>query len=141
MHILDTDIASLLYYGRNPKVNAAYNAFPTDQTLALSIVTWCEIIRGRCDRLRKASTMEETAKAAVELERSRHWVARFKIVLIDEKALALFDNFKKSRLAKSIKHMDLLQACIAFSTSATLVSRNTKDFRPLSLLKIENWDE
>ena len=141
MHILDTDIATWLYSGKNAKVNAAYNAFPPNQILAISIITWCEIIGGRCDRLRKASTVEETAKAANALERSRLWVVNFKIVLLDERTLGLYSSYKNIKLTKGIKHMDLLQACIALSNSATLVSRNTKDFRLLSLLKIENWAE
>jgi predicted nucleic acid-binding protein len=139
MHILDSDTATLLYYGKNANLNAKVRTFPTDHILAISIVTWCEIIRGRCDRLRKAADVEEIAIASHELDRSRVWIAQFKIIQVDDKALALFDTLKKSKLTKSIKQMDLLQACISIANAATLVTRNAKDFRPLSQLKIENW--
>ena len=42
MHLLDSDIATLVYYGRNERVRTRYESFPIAETLALSTITRAE---------------------------------------------------------------------------------------------------
>ena len=61
MHLLDTDILSLLQRG-HPKVVAALDA-AEDTELAITLITKIELLRGRHDFVMKAATGEQLLRA------------------------------------------------------------------------------
>lgn len=139
MHLLDSDTATLVYYGRNEKVKERYDNFPQDETLALSPVTRAEILRGRFDALIKAANPAEWFAAQVRLRETEVWLAGFDVVEITQAAGEHFERLLKNKKLKKLGRADLLSACIALAHDATLVTRNTKDFQPIPGLKLENW--
>jgi tRNA(fMet)-specific endonuclease VapC len=139
MHVLDTDIASLLYYGKNSKVLERYHAFPTDQKLILSPITRAQLITGRCESLLKAATGDELLIAEKRLNDTLGWVDTFEVVRVEHEAAKLFDELKLNKKLRKIGLADLLTACICLAEDATLVTRNVKDFELVPNLKIENW--
>ena len=141
MHILDTDIASLLYYGKNQRVLERYQAFPSDQKLTLSPITRAQLIAGRCDSLLKAANGDELLIAEKRLNETIGWVATFQIVRVEQAAATVFDELRLHKRLKKIGRADLLTACVCLAQNATLVTRNTKDFENVPNLKIENWAE
>lgn len=139
MHILDSDSATLVFYGANVKVATRYESFPESGTLAISIVSRVEMLRGRCDALTKAGTSEEWLEAERRLRIAEEWLAGFPIVAIGA-AAGRFDGFLKNKKFRFKRgRADLLIACIALANGATLVTRNTKDFAAIPNLKLENW--
>jgi tRNA(fMet)-specific endonuclease VapC len=139
MHLLDTDIATLAYFGRNEKVRIRCESFPKNDTLALTIVTWAEILRGRCDALTKADGPSEWLEAELRLRMTEDWFEGFPIIGIGSAAEHLERLLKNRKLRFKGGRADMLVACIALANDATLVTRNTKDFAGIPNLKLENW--
>ncbi len=139
MHLLDSDTATLVYFGRNENVRRRFEAFPQRDTLGLSIVTWSEILRGRCDALAKAGTAQEWLESEQRLQTTMDWFEGFSIIGIGSAAEQLERLLKIKKFRFKGGRADLLNACIALANDATLVTRNTKDFATIPNLKLENW--
>jgi tRNA(fMet)-specific endonuclease VapC len=139
MHLLDSDTATLVYYGRNEEVKGRYDNFPEDEPLALSPITRAEILRGRLDSLIKAATPAEWMVAQARLREAEEWLAGFDVAEITPVAGEHFDRLLKNKKLKEVGRADLLSACVALAHGATLVTRNLKDFQPIPGLKVENW--
>lgn len=131
MHLLDSDISTLVYYGRNEKVKERYERFPHDEELALSPITRAEILRGRLDSLIKAANPAEWLAAQSRLRESEEWLAGFEIVEITAATGDHFERLLKNKKLKKLGRSDLLSACVALAHNATLVTRNTTDFQPI----------
>jgi tRNA(fMet)-specific endonuclease VapC len=141
MHILDTDIASLLYYGTNEKILAKYRRFPADQLLVLSSITQAQLLTGRSASVLKAATGDEWLIAEKRLQDTFEWISRFVVVRVDPAAAKLFDVLRQQKKINKIGRADLLTAYVCLALDATLVTRNTKDFILVPNLKLENWAE
>lgn len=138
MHLLDSDIATLVYYGRNQRVRTRYESYPDPETLALSTITRAEILRGRLDSILKASTPEQWIEAQTRLNETESWLSGFEIIAVDAAAATRFEQLVAQKKYKKSGRADLLAACIALAHDATLVTRNTKDFATVPGLKLEN---
>ena len=139
MRVLDTDIATLLYYGRNDAVNRAYNNARQIDAIHITLVSWVELLRGRLEAVRKAADGVEWLESQKRLDGTRDWLDGFEIVPITTQAANHYDRLRKDKKMRSFGHADLLIACIALAHNATLVTRNVKDFAKVPSLKIENW--
>lgn len=139
MHLLDSDIATLIYYGRNEKVLARYNRASAAGPLAISPITRAEILRGRCDSLIKAANPTEWLTAQSRLTQAELWLSGFRVAPITNSAAEQFDRLVTNKKLKNMGRPDLLIACVALAHDATLVTRNLKDFQPIPGLKLENW--
>ena len=139
MFVLDSDIATLLFYGRNDPVRLAYDrAYATD-IIRITLVSWVELLRGRMEAIRKAANGTEWLTAQERLHRLRDWLNGFEIASITLDAAQRFDLFLNQKKLQRFGRPDLLIACIALAHDATLVTRNVKDFAKIPNLKIENW--
>jgi tRNA(fMet)-specific endonuclease VapC len=139
MFLLDSDIATLVYYGTNERVMARYDAARTTSPVLLSPITRAEILRGRLDSLIKAATSDEWLTAQTRLRLAEEWLGRFTVAVIDARATEHFERLVTNKRFKKHGRGDLLTACIALAHDATLVTRNTKDFQPIPNLKLANW--
>lgn len=68
MYLLDTDIATLIFYGRTQRLNEKLKSIVETEKLAISVVTRAEILIGRFDALRKAANGGEWLTAQTRLD-------------------------------------------------------------------------
>jgi tRNA(fMet)-specific endonuclease VapC len=136
MFLLDMDTITLLVYGKNSKLlSTAASKAP----IALSIVTRIEILQGRFSNILKAASNDELLQAQERLDRWEAAVASYPIIAIADAAGHEFSRLAKIRSLRKIGRADLLIASIALASSATLATRNLKDFAFVPGLRTENW--
>jgi tRNA(fMet)-specific endonuclease VapC len=128
-YLIDTDIVINSIKG-NTKVNqriGEYAAIPK----AISIVTFGELLYG--------------AKKSTQRDKNTSIVYRlaeiFPIVGITRSTIEAFTDIKMALDMKGerIEDFDLLIAATALSLNYTLVTNNTKHYRRIEGLQLENW--
>ena len=137
MILLDTDTVTHFSYGNanvRRKVEGA-----GDEELAIAIITRNEILRGRAESLLKAANEEELRKAAERFQQAEELLSDFVVVGFDENSIKHFGRLRKQRNLKKMGRADMLIACIALAHDALLVTRNTKDFKAVAGLRMDNW--
>lgn len=136
MYLLDTDTLSALHKDNQHVVARVGQA---DDTVATTLITRIEILRGRIDYVLKAATGEEVLRAQQWLARSEELLTLIEVVPFDAVAARLFDGLRTAPGLRKIGHADLLIASIALAKRATLVTRNLRHFQAVPHLKVENW--
>lgn len=136
MILLDTDIFSLLGTG-NTHVHERVSR--AEDTVALTVITWIEVIRGRSESVLKAADGDQLQAAQQRLRSSRQQLAALEVVDIDASAAQEFERLLAHKKLKKVRRGDLLIASIALAKNATLVTRNIKDFEQVPGLRLENW--
>ena len=137
MILFDTDTVTHFSYG-NENVRRKIDEVGDDGQLAIAIITRYEILRGRADSLLKAANEEELRKAVERFQQAEEMLSAFLVVSFDETAINHFEALRQQKTFKK-RRADLLIACIALANNALLVTRNTKDFKHVSGLRMENW--
>jgi tRNA(fMet)-specific endonuclease VapC len=136
MILLDTDILTL-YFAGHPRVLERARA--AGEPVATTIVSRIEVLQGRFASILKAADGAQLARAREYLARAEAALARLTILPLDTAAEAEFDRLRQNKKLKKIGRADLLIACIALATRATLVTRNLRDFREVPELQLDNW--
>jgi tRNA(fMet)-specific endonuclease VapC len=139
MKAFDTDILTDILAG-NPIYSERLAAIPVaDQ--AIPIVVAEELIRGRLNIIRQA----EAGKARVAIdeaytlfEQTLADIREIKILSFTQEAEQLVKDWRKTKV-KGSKH-DLRIAASCMANSATLVTRNRRDFQKVPGLSVEFWD-
>jgi tRNA(fMet)-specific endonuclease VapC len=137
MIVLDTDTLTHFSYGQENvrrRVAAA-----GDDALAIAVITRNEILRGRADNLLKAANEEDLRKAMERFRQAEEMLAAFLTLAVDEDAVRHFGRLRKQKNLKKMGRADMLIACVALANDALLVTRNTKDYKAVTGLRIENW--
>jgi predicted nucleic acid-binding protein len=137
MILLDTDTITHYSYG-NPNVRRKIEEVG-DEELSIAIITRNEILRGRGDSLLKAANEEELQKATERFQQALALLADFVVVNFDANAIKQFGRLRKQKNLKKMGRADMLIACIALAHDALLVTRNTKDYKDVAGLRIDNW--
>lgn len=137
MYILDTDTLTHLHKG-NAKVKECLSKLQDDE-FAITIVTKCEIIRGRIDFLLKANDSNSLERAQKYLLDHERMLEQIPTVGFQSKALERFDELRANSKFRKIGRSDLLIAAICLTENATLVTRNVRHFALFPNLQIENW--
>lgn len=137
MHLLDTDILSLLQRG-NAKVVEALEA-SDDSALAITLITKIELLRGRQDFVLKAATGEQLLRAEKWLKETELFLQKTPVIYPDTAAATQFDRLRLMKRLRKIGRADLLIASIVLANDATLVTRNVRHFKRIPDLKIVNW--
>lgn len=141
MYLLDTDITSNLLDTRRTSANLrerVRNA-PLD-SLAVSIITFDEMLRGILDRIRYLQTRKRSVVAAyAELLLLYQQLRRFAILPYSEEAERIYVAFPPA--IKRIGVNDCRIAAIALATGYALVTANTRHFQQIPDLAFENWTE
>jgi tRNA(fMet)-specific endonuclease VapC len=137
MVLLDTDTLTHLH-ANHARTAQSFRACP-DPVIGATIVTRIEIVRGRYEFLLKADTNEQFLRAQVLLLDAEKRLQEMLIVPLDPYSLERFQALRRVKGLKKIRRTDMLIASIALSNDATLVTRNTRDFKLVPMLKIANW--
>jgi tRNA(fMet)-specific endonuclease VapC len=136
MILLDTDTISHLLAG-HLAIAARFRAIADE--VAITIVSRIEILEGRFAFVMKAADGAQALRAQQWLAKSEGDLARFRVIPFDDEAGATFDRLLGTKGLRRIGRGDLLNASIALSRGATLVTRNLKDYRKFPGLRLENW--
>ena len=139
MFILDTDTLSLAFQGQERVAARIAAAESAGESVAITVITRAEVLRGRIEYLLKAADKVHWLRAYDFLVRTEERLASVLVLPITEQATDHFERLRSSRKRKKGTHADLLIACITLANNATLVTRNTKDFANVPGLKLDNW--
>jgi predicted nucleic acid-binding protein len=138
IYLLDTDTFTLAYHNRHGvRERIASRNLP--DFVFVSIITKIEVLLGRLDAIKKAATAADILRMQDYLDQSEAYLSKFRSIAFLPLAGQLFDQFRTEKRRGRMDRGDLLIACIALAHDATLVTRNTKDFAPITGLKVENW--
>jgi tRNA(fMet)-specific endonuclease VapC len=136
-YLLDTDIFNHFHAG-HPRVVKRVDSVDPSQ-LAITVMTRIEILQGRFEFLRKASTAEQLKRAQRRLDDSERGLADWNIISFDDADCQHFDRLRGQKGIRKLGRADLLIGCIALAHQAILVTRNRRDFELIQNLKLENW--
>ena len=138
MFILDTDHLSFLERGGHPiggRILARMKQAP-DQCFT-TIINYEEQTRGWFSVLAQGKTVTDQIRAYEKMLAQLRNYCSVKVLLFDEKAATKFQDLKKSKVR--IATMDLKIASITLAHSATLATRNSRDFIKVPGLRFEDW--
>src|SRR5436309_3551803 len=139
MKAFDTDILTEILAG-NPAYAERLAQVPLDEQ-AVPIVAVEEIIRGRLNTIRQA----EAGKARITIEQAYLLFERtlddfreVKVLSFTQQAEALLLEWRKKKVKGSTHDLRIAASCVV--NSATLVTRNRRDFQHIPGLSVEFWD-
>jgi tRNA(fMet)-specific endonuclease VapC len=137
MYLLDTDYMSLIQRGGSDGKTIFQRLITINQALATTVVTYEEQMRGWLDLIARATKFDAQVRGYQLLH--QHTLNHQKVIIapFDAAAIAAYQQLRKTypRLGK----MDLKIAAIAMTQSATLLTRNHRDFSQITALQSENW--
>jgi predicted nucleic acid-binding protein len=139
MTVLDTDIVTLLSYGKTEKLQERLAAVAEGEELAVTIITRMEILQGRFASIRNAADPEELRVATERFQASERLLNSFVRLDPNDAAMEHFERLRKGKKTRNIRRGDMLIACITLAHEALLVTRNVKDYRDVAGLRVENW--
>lgn len=139
MKAFDTDILTEILAG-NPAYAERIARVPVAEQ-AVPIVVIEEILRGRLNVIRQA----EAAKARIPIEQAYGLFEQtledfreIKILSFTEQAEVLLKEWRKLKIRGSTHDLRIAAICVV--SSATLITRNRRDFQNISGLAVEFWD-
>ena len=135
MFLLDTDHVSLDQRGY-PLVHARVQAAGPSQVV-VSVITVEEQMRGWLAAIRAATSAEARIIAYHRLQMAIGYFASFSLLDYTAPVDALVADLRKQSIR--IGTQDLRIAALALVHGATLVTRNSVDFRQVPGLTIEDW--
>jgi tRNA(fMet)-specific endonuclease VapC len=142
MILLDTDHLTLLKYldsERGVRLYERLRSLPPEETVAISIVSVEEQMRGWLAAIAKERHVKRQVLAYAELARLIDYFRAFTILPFDERAADQFDALRAAKIR--LGTMDLKIAAIALVNQALLLSANRRDFEQVPGLRVENWLE
>jgi tRNA(fMet)-specific endonuclease VapC len=136
MIVFDSDIFTLFAYGHE-KVKKRYNE--ADDVVAVTVITWFEVLKGRTDSLFKAADEKQLRVAAERMLQTETVLNDFAVLPVDDAAVAHFGTLSRHKKLAKMCRADMLIACIVLGHKARLVTRNLKDYKDVPGLRLENW--
>jgi tRNA(fMet)-specific endonuclease VapC len=133
--LLDTDHISLHERGHAP-LRARLEALSPD-SIAVSVVTVEEALRGRLAVLARYSAGEARQRAYVKLLETVRFFGSIQVVLFDTSCEQPFESLRSQRVRLGTQ--DLRIAATALAHGFTLVTRNRRDFARVPGLLLEDW--
>jgi len=130
--LLDTNILIYLIKNHPAQVAERIDALAPNDSLAMSFITWAELLQGAEGSQRRAATLRQLDQLARQVpvlypegpQICRHYAVQ---------ATAL------KRRGTPIGANDLWIACHALALDATLVSHNVNEFARIEGLRLEDW--
>lgn len=135
-YILDTDIVGFVQQG-HPTVFQHLRALSPTDAVATTIITIEEDIGGWLPTCRRARDGSARAQAYARLQKALRFYQRVAWLSFDDAAATLFDQLQKQKLRLGTN--DLCIAAIVLSVGGVLVTRNSRDFRRVPGLVMEDW--
>ena len=139
MIVLDTDIATLLSYGKTDKLNKRIATLDKGEKLALTIITRMEMLDGRFASVKKAADQDELRVAMERFLQTERFLVSFSRLNVDNAGLTHFESLLKGKKSRKMRRTDMLIACIALAHKTLLVTRNVNDYKDVPGLRVENW--
>ena len=136
-YILDTDMLTLLEEG-HPSVALR---FPQEApgNVAITVLSVEEQLSGWYTQIRKAKRPNRLAWAYRQLRDTARFLSRLEILTYDEAAIAKYESLREQKI--KIGRMDLRIAATVLEARATLVTRNSRDFKQVPGLALEDWSQ
>ena len=132
IYLLDTNILIYLIKNQPPSLAQRVDALPETDTLCMSFVTWAELLKGAERSTRKTEVLRRLNALA------RQVPVRYPA----DSAICRHYAEQATRLREAgtlIGANDLWIACHALAEDATLVTHNTREFRRIAGLRVEDW--
>ena len=137
MYVLATDHLGEYQKGMSPAAQRLIRRLDAaTEPVATTIITVEEIMRGWMAAIRRENPQRQK-NAYDRLTNLFRFFAGWDILPWDDSAIAEFDHLVQNKIR--IGTMDLKIASIALANSATLPTRNAKDFGEVPNLRIEDW--
>lgn len=133
--LLDTDHVTLDQHGHPAVRSRVQTAGPAQ--VFISIITVEEQMRGWLAAIRTATSSKARVNAYQRLRMAVEYIASFSILDFTMPMDTLVTDFRKQGIR--IGTQDLRIATVALVNRATLVTRNSPDFRQVPGLIIEDW--
>jgi tRNA(fMet)-specific endonuclease VapC len=137
LYVLDTDMLTL-FEKKHPAVMAHVQAHDPRE-LAITVLTVEEHLCGWYTAVRKAKRPDKLARAYRELARSVRFLSCVQIIAYEEAAMHRYEELRKQKV--KLRRMDLRIAATVLEQGAILVTRNTRDFKQVPGLQIEDWSK
>lgn len=131
-YLLDTNILIYLIKHRPPEIAERVDALPDEDTLAMSFVTWAELLKGA----------ERSSRKAEVLRRLESLARQVPVIYPAGPAICRHYAEQFTRLKDAgtpIGANDLWIACHALAEEATLVTHNTREFERVTGLRLVDW--
>ena len=135
-YILDTDIVGFVQQAQ-PTVLQHLHALSPADAVATTIITVEEDIGGWLPARRRARDGAARVQAYARLQKALLFYQRVAWLPFNDAAATLFDQLRAQKLRLGTN--DLCIAAIALSVGRVLVTRNSKDFRRIPGLVVEDW--
>ena len=135
IYLLDTNILIYLIKQRPPEVSERIDQLPSTDQLAMSFVTWAELLQGAVGSTRRAAVEHQLEALARQVEVLHPGNDSTICHHYAEQATALH------RAGTPIGANDLWIACHALALEATLVTHNLREFSRISGLSRVDWVE
>src|SRR5205085_3256837 len=103
------------------------------------VVTVEEQLSGWYTELRQAKRPERLAWAYRRLAATVRFLSKLQIIDLDERAIQRCAELRRQKIR--VRSMDLRIAATVLECGATLVTRNTRDFRQVPGPHIEDWSK
>lgn len=117
MFVLDADILSLASQNHDRLTSRITEAESVGNIVAISIVTWAEVLKGRIEYLLKAADQAHWLRALDRLAMTIERLSKVEVLPISVAAADIFERLQADRQRKKSGHADLLIACIALATT------------------------
>jgi tRNA(fMet)-specific endonuclease VapC len=132
IYLLDTNILIYLIKNQPPQVAERIDALADDDTLAMSFISWAELLRGAEGSQRREATLRQL-QAMVR-----------QVPVLYPQGPGICEHYAieataLKRRARPIGANDLWIACHALAIGATLVSHNVSEFSRVDGLKLVDW--
>lgn len=139
MWILDTDHITLLEHAENPASIRLRDKLLTLQPheFATTIISYEEQLRGWLDQIAKRKIVLEQVSGYGKLHRQLRHFCAIHVLDFSELAATEFQRLRTERIR--LATMDMKIAAIALSLTATLLTRNARDFIKVPNLRFEDW--
>jgi tRNA(fMet)-specific endonuclease VapC len=139
MKAFDTDILTEILAG-NPVYAERIANVPLDEQ-TVPIVALEEVIRGRLNVIRQAEAGKARitiARAYSLFEETLEDLRELHVLSFTQPAEELLKEWRKKKIKGSTHDLRIAASCLA--KSATLVTRNRRDFQSIPGLSVEFWD-
>jgi tRNA(fMet)-specific endonuclease VapC len=113
-------------------------AHPTAE-LAITVISVEEELTGWYTKLRQVRKRDQLARVYQRLSDAVPFFARFRILSFTESAIVRYENLRAThrRLGKN----DLRISAIALEHGAAVVTRNSRDFKQVAGLTLDDWSK
>lgn len=132
IHLLDTNILIYLLKNRPPRMAERIDALADEDTLAMSFITWAELLQGAEGSQRPEATLAKLDALARQVQ----------VLYPDGPAICRHYAVQATALRRHgtpIGANDLWIACHALALGATLVTHNVREFQRIEGLPLADW--